>query len=199
MIIVLVLLGCYLLASIPFGLVITRMMGLGDLRQIGSGNIGTSNVLRTGSKTAAALTLIFDAVKGGLAVYITAQFTENPVIISIAAVISVIGHCYPIWLKFQGGKGVATGIGVVIILNPISGIAMIGVWLAAAAWTRLSSASAMIAYITTPILIYNFAATDEKAPFTAGLAIIAVIVIWRHRSNITRILNNTEPRIGKST
>ncbi len=199
MIIVLVLLGCYLLASIPFGLVITRMMGLGDLRQIGSGNIGTSNVLRTGSKTAAALTLIFDAVKGGLAVYIIAQFTENPVIISIAAVISVIGHCYPIWLKFQGGKGVATGIGVVIILNPISGIVMIGVWLAAAACTRLSSASAMIAYITTPILIYNFAAADAKAPFTAGLAIIAVIVIWRHRSNITRILNNTEPRIGKST
>ncbi len=199
MIIVLVLLGCYLLASIPFGLVITRMMGLGDLRQIGSGNIGTSNVLRTGSKTAAALTLIFDAVKGGLAVYITTQFTQNPVIISIAAVISVIGHCYPIWLKFQGGKGVATGIGVVITLNPISGIAMIGVWLAAAACTRLSSASAMIAYITAPILIYNFAATDVKAPFTAGLAIIAVIVIWRHRSNITRILNNTEPRIGKST
>ena len=127
--------GAYLLASIPFGLVITRLMGLGDLRKIGSGNIGATNVLRTGSKLAAALTLILDIGKGAIAVLITMFiFREHelmPVMMAIAAAASVIGHCFPVWLRFHGGKGVATGIGVIMALNPLAGFGMIASWLVA--------------------------------------------------------------------
>jgi len=114
------ILGAYGLASIPFGLVIARVMGLGDLRQIGSGNIGATNVLRTGNKFAAFLTLILDIGKGAVAVLIVAHLTDDPMLTSVAAVASVIGHCFPVWLGFKGGKGVATGIGVIIALHPRS-------------------------------------------------------------------------------
>lgn len=194
---ILVFLGAYLLASIPFGLVITRLMGLGDLRKIGSGNIGATNVLRTGNKFAAALTLILDVGKGAIAVLITSAMTDDGLLISIAAVMSVIGHCYPVWLKFNGGKGVATGIGVVVALNFWSGLIMIGVWLAVAAITRISSAAAIIAYGLSPLIIYQFAEDGEKAQFATGLCVIALVAIWRHRSNIKRLMAGTEPRIGK--
>ena len=194
---ILVFLGAYLLASIPFGLVITRLMGLGDLRTIGSGNIGATNVLRTGNKFAAALTLILDVGKGAIAVLITSAITQDSQLVSIAAVMSVIGHCYPVWLKFNGGKGVATGIGVVVALNLWSGLLMIGVWLAVAVATRISSAAAIIAYGVSPLIIYYFAEDGEKAQFAAGLCVIALVAIWRHRSNIKRLIAGTEPRIGK--
>ena len=194
---ILVFLGAYILASIPFGLVITRLMGLGDLRAIGSGNIGATNVLRTGNKLAAALTLILDVGKGAIAVLITSAVTQDALLISIAAVMSVIGHCYPIWLKFNGGKGVATGIGVVVALNLWAGLLMIGVWLVIAAVTRISSAAAIIAYGLSPLLIYYFANDGQKTEFAAGLCVIALIAIWRHRSNIKRLIAGTEPRIGK--
>lgn len=194
--------GAYLLASIPFGLVITRLMGLGDLRKIGSGNIGATNVLRTGSKLAAALTLILDIGKGAIAVLITMFiFHEHelmPVMMAIAAAASVIGHCFPVWLRFHGGKGVATGIGVIMALNPLAGFGMIASWLVAAALFRISSLAAMIAYLLAPVMIYGFADDAAKMPYTIATVIIAGLSVWRHRSNISRLLAGDEPRIGKS-
>ena len=189
--------GSYGLASIPFGLVITRLMGLGDLRQIGSGNIGATNVLRTGNKFAAFMTLILDIGKGAVAVLITANLTADPVLISLAAIFSVIGHCFPIWLGFNGGKGVATGIGVIIALHPLSGLAMIGIWLVTAALFRISSLAAICAYGLTPIVIYSLADDTSRMAFTTASALIAALSISRHHSNIKRLLNGTEPRIGK--
>ena len=189
--------GSYGLASIPFGLVITRLIGLGDLRQIGSGNIGATNVLRTGNKFAAFMTLVLDIGKGAVAVLITASLTADPVLISLAAVFSVIGHCFPIWLGFNGGKGVATGIGVIIALHPLSGLAMIGIWLITAALFRISSLAAICAYGLTPIVIYYLAAEDSRLAFATASALIAVLSISRHHSNIKRLLNGIEPKIGK--
>ena len=189
--------GSYGLASIPFGLVITRLMGLGDLRQIGSGNIGATNVLRTGNKPAAFATLVLDIGKGAVAVWITASLTSDPVLISLAAVFSVIGHCFPVWLRFNGGKGVATGIGVIIALHPLSGLAMIGIWLVTAALFRISSLAAICAYGLTPIVIYYLADDNARVAFATASALIAVLSISRHHGNIKRLLNGTEPRIGK--
>lgn len=193
----LVLLGAYGLASVPFGLVITRVMGLGDLRQIGSGNIGATNVLRTGNKLAAALTLILDVGKGAIAVLITARLTGDATLIALAAVMGVVGHCYPVWLKFKGGKGVATGIGVVVAVNPLAGLTMIGVWLATAATTRISSAAAMVAYAASPVAVYFLSAPADQSAFASAALAIAVVSIWRHRENIQRLMAGTEPRIGR--
>ena len=190
--------GAYLLASIPFGLVITRLMGLGDLRKIGSGNIGATNVLRTGSKLAAALTLILDIGKGAIAVLITKLIFDDPELMAVAAAASVIGHCFPVWLRFHGGKGVATGIGVIMALNPLAGFGMIASWLVAAALFRISSLAAMIAYLLAPVMIYGFADDAAKMPYTIATVIIAGLSVWRHRSNISRLLAGDEPRIGKS-
>ncbi len=189
--------GSYGLASIPFGLVITRLMGLGDLRQIGSGNIGATNVLRTGNKPAAFATLVLDIGKGAAAVLITASLTHDPILISLAAVFSVIGHCFPVWLRFNGGKGVATGIGVIIALHPLSGLGMIGIWLITAALFRISSLAAICAYGLTPMVIYTLATEETKLAFAAAAAVIAVLSISRHHSNIKRLMNGTEPKIGK--
>ena len=189
--------GSYGLASIPFGLVITRLMGLGDLRQIGSGNIGATNVLRTGNKFAAFMTLVLDIGKGAVAVWITASLTADPLLISLAAVSSVIGHCFPIWLRFHGGKGVATGIGVIVALHPLSGLSMIGIWLITAALFRISSLAAICAYGLAPIVIYTLASNDARVSFATASALIAVLSISRHHSNIKRLFNGTEPRIGK--
>jgi glycerol-3-phosphate acyltransferase PlsY len=191
------ILGAYGLASIPFGLVIARVMGLGDLRQIGSGNIGATNVLRTGNKLAAFLTLILDIGKGAVAVLIVAHLTDDPMLTSVAAVASVIGHCFPVWLGFKGGKGVATGIGVIIALHPLSGLAMIGAWLLTAAVMRISSLAAIVSYGLTPLILYSLAPEGSRASFTAAAVVIAMIAIGRHHSNLKRLLNGTEPRIGK--
>lgn len=197
MLALLTILGAYGLASIPFGLVITKVMGLGDLRQIGSGNIGATNVLRTGNKFAAFATLLLDIGKGAFAVFVTASLTSDPVLISLAALASVLGHCFPVWLKFKGGKGVATGIGVIIALHPLSGFAMIGIWLATAAITRISSAAAIMSYGLTPFVIYYCADDTSKLPFALSAGVIALLSISRHHANIQRLLNGTEPRIGK--
>ncbi len=189
--------GAYLLSSIPFGLIITRIMGLGDLRTFGSGNIGATNVLRTGNKFAAALTLIFDIGKGGIAVMITATLSSDPTLVAAAAAAAVIGHCFPIWLRFKGGKGVATGIGVILVLNPLAGLGMIATWLVTAGIFRISSLAAIIAYFMAPILIYALAAEESKTVFTSATVIIAGISIWRHRVNISQLLSGTEPKIGK--
>lgn len=189
-------LGAYLIASVPFGLVIARLMGLGDLRKIGSGNIGATNVLRTGNKLAAFLTLVLDSGKGAIAVLATMVLLDIPEAIATAAVFSVLGHCFPVWLNFKGGKGVATGIGVVLAMHPLAGVSMCLVWLAVAGVMRISSLSAIISYLAAPLLLLMWADADQGLIYSLAGAAIAGISIFQHRSNIQRLLAGNEPRIG---
>ncbi|MEP2716220.1 glycerol-3-phosphate 1-O-acyltransferase PlsY [Pseudophaeobacter sp.] len=182
----------YLLGSIPFGLVLTRVMGLGNLREIGSGNIGTTNVLRTGSKAAAAATLILDGGKGAAAVLL-ARFLAGEDAAQLAGLTAFLGHCFPVWLKFQGGKGVATFLGLMLALAWPVGIACCLTWVATAAIGRISSLSALVAALAAPLWAYLL-----NAPATIALAILlGAIVFWRHSANISRLLAGTEPRIGQ--
>ncbi|NVO57886.1 glycerol-3-phosphate 1-O-acyltransferase PlsY [Rhodobacteraceae bacterium B1Z28] len=182
----------YLMGSIPFGMLIARIMGLGNLRQIGSGNIGATNVLRTGNKAAAALTLLFDAAKGAAAVLLARAFAGDDAA-QIAALAAFLGHCFPVWLGFKGGKGVATFLGLWLALDWRVGIACCLTWLAAAAIWRISSVGALAAAAlsTTWIVVL----TDGSA-FFLGI-ILTMLVYWRHNANVARIKAGTEPKIGK--
>ncbi len=183
----------YLLGAIPFGLLLTRMAGLGDIRAIGSGNIGATNVLRTGRRGLAAGTLLLDGAKGALAVQL-AGFLFGPVWMPLAAIAAVVGHCFPVWLRFAGGKGVATGLGVFLALDWRLGAAACTTWVAIFALTRISSAGALSAYALTPVLaVFLLPPNWFVAP-----AMIAAIVFWRHRQNIARLLAGTEPRVGRN-
>ena len=182
---------CYLLGSVPFGLVLTRLTGSGDLRAIGSGNIGATNVLRTGRKGLAAATLLLDGLKGAVAVWIGAWLLPDSGAL-IGGVAAFIGHCYPVWLRFKGGKGVATMLGVTLALSWIAGLIFAGVWLAMLALVRISSVSGMAAALSAPVAAYLLGMGD--API--ALAIMALIVLWRHRSNIARLMRGEEPRVG---
>jgi len=180
----------YLLGSVPFGLILTRLSGAGDLREIGSGNIGATNVLRTGRKGIAASTLLLDLGKGLLAVWLAWQwFPDFP---GMAALGAVVGHCFPVWLKFKGGKGVATTMGVTLGLAWPIGAVYAGVWLGMLAITRISSLSGMTAAVAAPVAALVLG-KPELAPV---LAAIAVIVQVLHRANIQRLLTGTEPRVG---
>jgi glycerol-3-phosphate acyltransferase PlsY len=182
-----------LLGSIPFGLLLTRAAGLGDIRKIGSGNIGATNVLRTGNKALAAATLLLDAAKGAVALLVAGALSAHPWAGPVAGFAALLGHLFPPWLGFKGGKGVATGLGVLLAAAPLAGLAVCGVWLAAAAVTRISSASALTAIAASPLLCLALA--DGRAALLA-LAMAAPIV-WRHEANIRRLLAGTEPRIGE--
>jgi glycerol-3-phosphate acyltransferase PlsY len=184
-----------LLGSIPFGLLLTRAAGLGDIRQIGSGNIGATNVLRTGNKALAAATLLLDSGKGAAALLVAGALSANPWAAPAAGFAALLGHLFPPWLGFKGGKGVATGLGVLLAAAPWAGVATCGVWLAAAAVTRISSASALTAIAASPLLCLALA--DWRAA-TLALA-MAVPIVWRHEANIRRLLAGTEPRIGQRT
>jgi len=196
-------LGGYLLGAIPFGLVLTRMAGLGDIRAIGSGNIGATNVLRTGRKDLALATLILDSGKGAiaalgalaLAVWLgAAGWTEVPPALPVTAgVAAVIGHNYPIWLLFKGGKGVATTLGVVLATAWPVGIAACLIWLAMAVLFRFSSLAALTALSAAPALGYLMA---DRA-HAVGFAVLALVAWWRHRDNVRRLVNGTESRIGQ--
>jgi len=180
----------YLIGSIPFGLVLTRLAGLGDIRQIGSGNIGATNVLRTGNKALAALTLAFDLLKGSAAPLIGSAWSEEAALAGGAAV--VIGHMFPVWLGFRGGKGVATALGVLLVLAWKVALLAALVWLAMATIFRYSSLAALVAAVASAALAA--ALTD---PARAGLvALIALVVILRHYDNIRRLLAGTESRIS---
>jgi acyl phosphate:glycerol-3-phosphate acyltransferase len=180
----------YGLGSIPFGLLLTRLAGLGDIRRIGSGNIGATNVLRTGSKSAAALTLILDLAKGFAAVVITAGWGEDAAL--IGALGAIVGHMFPIWLRFRGGKGVAAALGVVIALAwPVALTAGL-VWLAAAFLFRYSSLAAIIAAVVGAALA-PFVADARTAAVIAG---IALLIILRHHANIRRLIAGAESRIS---
>ncbi len=184
----------YLLGAIPFGLVISRIMGLGDVREIGSGNIGATNVLRTGSKPAAFLTLVLDGGKGAVAV-LAARYLVGEDAAQIAGFSAFLGHLYPVWLGFKGGKGVATFFGTALALAPVVGIIAGAVWLTTAAITRISSLSALLAAVGAPIAA---ALTGHSTTMLFFVAVGALIFL-RHAPNIRRLLEGSEPRIGGKT
>jgi acyl phosphate:glycerol-3-phosphate acyltransferase len=182
----------YLLGSIPFGLLLTRAAGLGDIRGIGSGNIGATNVLRTGSRKLAAATLLLDGLKGASAVLI-AWTLDNREIALFAGLAAVLGHLFPIWLSFKGGKGVATGLGVLIAASWPVGLAACAVWLLVAWAARMSSLAALMALFAAPVVALVLGDLGVvKLAFT-----IAVLVCIRHQANIRRLIAGTEPRIGR--
>lgn len=181
----------YVLGSIPFGVLLTRMAGAGDLRQIGSGNIGATNVLRTGRKGLAAATLLLDMLKGVAAVLIAqALFPGTAVLAGLGA---FVGHCYPLWLKFRGGKGVATLMGIVVALHWPCGVIYAVVWLGVLGALRVSSLAGMTAAVSAPVSAAFFGRLD----LVPLLLALGLIVLWKHRENIERLLSGTEPRIGK--
>lgn len=208
----------YLLGSIPFGLVLGKLFGISDIRKIGSGNIGATNALRTGNKTLAALTLACDSSKGLIAVFLVNflmmsavvpdydRFQPDPswpmqsqliyifptLFAIIAGSSAILGHCFPVWLKFKGGKGVATTLGVLLAAVPLSGLAACGIWLLVAFVFRLSSLAALTALGLAPLITYFI-----YGPAPAGIcAFIAVLVFWRHKDNIRRLVKGEEPKIG---
>jgi acyl phosphate:glycerol-3-phosphate acyltransferase len=181
----------YLLGSIPFGLVLTRLTGAGDLRAIGSGNIGATNVLRTGRKGLAVLTLLLDALKGTVAVLL-ADYFGGPDLAILAALGAFLGHLFPVWLGFKGGKGVATYIGVLLALVWQAAAAFCLVWLLVAFVSRYSSLSALIAAVTTPLLLWWDGYVQEAQLFL----LLSVLLWYTHRSNLARLLAGTETKIG---
>ena len=181
----------YLLGSIPFGLILTRMAGLGDVRKIGSGNIGATNVLRTGNKKLAAATLLLDALKGTAAAAIASYWSLDAGL--AAGFAAFLGHLFPVWLGFKGGKGVATYVGVLLGLVPVIVPVFAVVWIGLAWFTRISSLSALVATAITPVVVW-FAGNPKVAIL---MAILTAISWLKHRANIARLLNGTESRIGQ--
>ncbi|MFT4150943.1 MAG: glycerol-3-phosphate 1-O-acyltransferase PlsY [Paracoccaceae bacterium] len=182
----------YLLGSIPFGVIVTRAMGLGDLRSIGSGNIGATNVLRTGNKGAALATLILDAAKGAVAVLI-ARASVGEDAAQVAGLFSFLGHLFPVWLGFKGGKGVATFLGTLLALAWPVGLAACATWAVTAAASRISSLSALVAAALAAVWAWAFG----YSAMILLILLLAVLIFWRHRPNIERLLAGTEPRIGR--
>ena len=182
----------YLLGSIPFGLLLTRAAGLGDIRKVGSGNIGATNVLRTGRKGLALATLLLDGAKGAVAVLAGYALAGAWGVVA-GGLGAIFGHLFPVWLGFRGGKGVATGFGVLIAADPVAGVTAGAVWVAVAALTRLSSAGALSAFFAAPLLMWAYGAHPAKILLTIAVASL----VWiRHRANIARLIAGTEPRIG---
>ncbi|MTI16373.1 glycerol-3-phosphate 1-O-acyltransferase PlsY [Rhodobacteraceae bacterium RKSG542] len=182
----------YLLGSIPFGLLITRFAGLGDIRQIGSGNIGTTNVLRTGKKSLAALTLLCDALKGTAAVLII-KFLMGPDAALLAGLGAFLGHLFPVWLKFKGGKGVATYIGILYGFYWPMGLIFMAIWIVVALVTRFSSLSALTASLVTPLILIGF----DKWQLAQMMALLSLMLWIKHHENIRRLLSGEESKIGK--
>jgi glycerol-3-phosphate acyltransferase PlsY len=183
----------YLLGSIPFGLLLTRMAGLGDIRNVGSGNVGATNVLRTGHKGIAAATLILDAAKGAAPVLALAVWPVGHADLGLmAGLAAILGHNFPVWLKFQGGKGVATSIGALLAIAWPVGLAFCIIWLVMLALFRFSSLAAIIAFAVTPVFAYALA--DKKV--TALVVLLAVLGIVRHHANLRRLIGGTESKVG---
>lgn len=186
----------YLLGSIPFGLLITRLAGLGDIRQIGSGNIGATNVLRTGRKDLAFATLLLDSFKAGLAVLLIASISGERNVGLVAGAFAFVGHCYPIWLGFKGGKGVATYAGLLVFASPLALAVGAPIWLILFASTRISSLAALTAAAVVPLGAYLLGETQFATFLLLGLS---VLVFWTHRENIKRLLSGTEPKFGRKS
>lgn len=186
------LVGGYLAGSIPFGLVITRLAGLGDIRSIGSGNIGATNVLRTGRKGLAAATLILDGGKGAIVVIALKLLTDDALIPLIGGLGAIIGHNFPVWLKFKGGKGIATTFGVMLAAAPLIGVMACATWMVVAFLARISSLSALVALALAPVYAFFLSYPMESIVFAA----LGVLGWIRHAANIGRLLRGEEPRIG---
>jgi glycerol-3-phosphate acyltransferase PlsY len=182
----------YLLGSIPFGLILTKLAGMGDIRNVGSGNIGATNVLRTGNKFIAILTLILDGSKGAAALLITQAYAPEAAL--IAAFAAFAGHLYPVWLKFQGGKGVATFIGIVLAYEPVLALICVLAWILTAAIFRYSSLASLVAAIAGAVYASLFLTNFAGSIFV----LIAILIFWRHSSNIRHLIDGNEPKIGKS-
>ncbi|MEQ1496617.1 MAG: glycerol-3-phosphate 1-O-acyltransferase PlsY [Novosphingobium sp.] len=182
----------YLLGSIPFGLILTKVFNAGDLRSIGSGSIGATNVLRTGRKGLAIGTLLLDAGKGALAVWLAAQWW--PLAAPIAAFGAILGHCFPVWLRFQGGKGVATALGIALALAWPLALVCVAVWLVVVAASRISSLGGIAATLAGPLAAWAL----DRPELILPLAGIALVVLWRHRANIVRLRAGTEPKVGQA-
>ena len=181
----------YLVGSIPFGLILTRLAGLGDVRQIGSGNIGATNVLRTGRRGLAAATLLLDAGKGALAVAVARSFGDE--FAAVAALAAVLGHLFPVWLRFKGGKGVATSAGVLLAYNPPVALATIATWLVMALFFRYSSLAALTAAVLAPLWAWLFG--PRALLSIAIVGVIALLVVVRHAGNIARLMRGAESKI----
>ncbi|WP_270938158.1 glycerol-3-phosphate 1-O-acyltransferase PlsY [Falsiroseomonas oryzae] len=181
----------YLLGSVPYGLILTKAAGLGDIRSIGSGNIGATNVLRTGNKALAAATLVLDALKGLVALLI-ARWAWGEDAALVAGVAAMAGHAFPVWLGFKGGKGVATGAGVLLAAQWWLGLVALAVWLGVALATRISSAGALAACAVAPVA----ALLSGDLKLTVFAAALAGLIAWRHKANIQRLIAGTEPRFG---
>ena len=188
-----VLVLAYLLGSIPFGLLFSRMGGLGDIRETGSGNIGATNVLRSGNKLLAALTLLTDTAKGSVAIFIALDLVGFPVAYW-AGLAALLGHIFPVWLGFKGGKGVAVFIGTGIVLSPLPGLSMLFVWLLVALIFRRSSLAALVATLSVPLYMAVLGEIYGASVVGAQVGVI----YWAHRENISRLRKGQEPRIGQS-
>lgn len=194
-----VLLVAYLLGSIPFGLLIVKATGGGDIRGVGSGNIGAANVARNAGPVAGILTLILDAAKGYAAVWIAGHWTDgNGRWMIAAAVAAVIGHMFPVWLGFKGGKGVATGLGVFLPICWEAAVAALAIWILLVAFWRYSSLGSIIAAAALPALVYLFYAPHHAPPdhILWGTVVISVLVLWKHRENMRRLMAGKESRLG---
>lgn len=192
MIYLLVIVAAYLVGSVPFGFILTRFAGKGDIRTIGSGNIGATNVLRTGSKPLAVLTLLLDAGKGALITLIVANHGDS-VATALAGFAVVVGHCFPVWLRFHGGKGVATSLAVFAAFDWRIGLVFCGVWLATAAVSKYSSLAALVATLGCVIAAFWLVA---PLPIAAAIGLMTGVTWMRHHQNIGRLLTNSEPKIG---
>ena len=187
----------YLLGSLSFAVIVSKAMRLDDPRSYGSGNPGATNVLRSGNKVAAILTLLLDARKGAVAVLVARALAERlgltPAVIALAGLAAFLGHLYPLFFRFQGGKGVATAAGVLLALNGWLGLACLGAWLVVAVATRYSSLAALVTAVLAPVFTY-FLIGD--LPVVVLVAVMSVLLIWRHRSNISKLLDGTESKLG---
>jgi glycerol-3-phosphate acyltransferase PlsY len=189
------IISAYLLGSIAFGILVSRLFGLPDPRTVGSGNPGATNVLRSGKKLAAALTLLGDAFKGWFPVWIAMQSEDLMWVSSAVAIAVFLGHLYPIFYKFKGGKGVATALGVVLAISPMLGLLLMLVWVVVFALTKYSSLAAIVAALALPIYVWSW--LEAYRDFELTFVFISAMLIWRHRGNIQKLLNGTEAGFGK--
>lgn len=188
----------YVLGSIPFGLILVKLFGYGDIRSIGSGNIGATNVARTGNKGLALATLILDVLKGVLAVLITRHFAQGEWYVALSSIMVVLGHIFPVWLKFKGGKGIATTFAVYFMMNSFFGIAAISAWIVTFYGTRISSLSSITSLLVV-VLVSILMHSSIHISNIFVVAFLSIVVIYKHKDNIKRILNGTEPRFLKSS
>jgi glycerol-3-phosphate acyltransferase PlsY len=193
--------AAYLLGSIPFGILLTRLLGAGDVRKAGSGNIGATNVARVAGPAAGILTLILDAAKGSAAVLLAEHYTNsNALWMTIAALIALIGHCFPVWLKFKGGKGVAPALGVFLVMSPLAALSALALFILVVAYGRYVSLGSITAAAAMPLLMYFLWAPPHAPPLivTAGTFAASALIVWKHDANIQRLVQGEEPKFSFS-